>query len=158
MTDRPSTDYVVVVERTIKGPLEGGETIVRVPGGETAGGLRLEVWGSPDLGRGEVVLLFLAAAGDERWEVVDLAAAWRPHMMFLDVGMPKVNGFELARRLRSQPWAQDVLLIALTGWGKDEDRRQSFEAGFDHHLVKPAELNEIERLCRGGATATATVS
>jgi len=91
-------------------------------------------------------------------EVVDLAAAWRPHMMFLDVGMPKVNGFELARRLRSQPWAQDVLLVALTGWGKDEDRRQSFEAGFDHHLVKPAELNEIERLCRGGATATATVS
>jgi CheY-like chemotaxis protein len=91
-------------------------------------------------------------------EVVDLGAAWRPHMMFLDVGMPKINGFELARRLRGQPWAQDVLLIALTGWGKDEDRRQSFEAGFDHHLVKPAELSEIERLCRGGASATAVAS
>ena len=85
-------------------------------------------------------------------EVLELGAAWRPHMMFLDVGMPKINGFELARLLRAQSWAQDVLLVALTGWGKDEDRRQSLEAGFDHHLVKPAELSEIERLCRAVAT------
>jgi len=88
-------------------------------------------------------------------EVVGIAAVWRPHMMFLDVGMPKVNGFELARQIRAQDWAHDVMLVALTGWGKDEDRRQSFEAGFDHHLVKPAELSEIERLCRIGATAAA---
>src|SRR5690606_18196159 len=74
------------------------------------------------------------------------AEAFLPDVAFLDVGMPELNGYELARLLRSQPWGADMLLVALTGWGQDEDRRRSRQAGFDHHLVKPADLDEIARL------------
>jgi CheY-like chemotaxis protein len=60
--------------------------------------------------------------------------------------MPVVDGYEVARRIRLQPEFRDVLLIALTGWGQPEDRRRSAEAGFDHHLVKPIEIAELDRL------------
>ena len=78
--------------------------------------------------------------------VVGEAETFQPDVAFLDVGMPELNGYELARLLRSQSWGSDLLLIALTGWGQDEDRRRSRQAGFDHHLVKPADLEEIARL------------
>lgn len=71
-----------------------------------------------------------------------------PDIMFLDVGMPKLNGLELATRIRALPGGDAVVLIALTGWGQAEDRRRTREAGIDHHLVKPADPDEIERICR----------
>ena len=74
------------------------------------------------------------------------ADAFRPGVAFLDVGMPELNGYELAQLLRQQPWGADLLLVALTGWGQEEDRRRSRQAGFDHHLVKPADLEEIARV------------
>jgi CheY-like chemotaxis protein len=67
----------------------------------------------------------------------------------LDIGLPKLNGYDVARRIRQQPWGQDVLLIALTGWGKDEDRRLSQEAGFNFHIVKPVDLAALEELLAG---------
>jgi PAS domain S-box-containing protein len=73
-------------------------------------------------------------------------AAHVPAMILLDIGMPVVDGYEVARRIRQQPEFRDVPLIALTGWGQPEDRRRSTEAGFDHHLVKPIELAELDRL------------
>ncbi len=66
--------------------------------------------------------------------------------MFLDIGMPGMDGYEVARRLRQQPGLEGVVLAALTGWGQQEDRRRSAEAGFDHHLVKPPELKALEGL------------
>jgi CheY-like chemotaxis protein len=63
----------------------------------------------------------------------------RPEFALLDIGMPEVNGYEVARRTRAQPWGATIKLIALTGWGQEQDRREALEAGFDDHLVKPVD-------------------
>jgi signal transduction histidine kinase/ActR/RegA family two-component response regulator len=75
-----------------------------------------------------------------------LFASFRPTIALLDIGMPGMDGFELARRARQMPAARDTVLIALTGWGQDEDRRRSKEAGFDHHFVKPIEFSALQEL------------
>src|ERR1051326_647410 len=70
-------------------------------------------------------------------EVLEKAAQFRPEVIVLDLGMPHLDGLETARRLRQQPWGRDAVLIAVTGWGHEKDKKQSAEAGFDLHLVKP---------------------
>jgi PAS domain S-box-containing protein len=79
-------------------------------------------------------------------EAVQSAATLRPDVVVLDIGLPKMNGYEAARHLRGQPWGKDILLIALTGWGQDEDKRRAEEAGFDHHVTKPVTLAMLEGL------------
>ena len=79
-------------------------------------------------------------------EALDVAAAFRPDMVLLDIGMPKLNGYDTARRPREQSWGKHVVLVALTEWGQDEDRRQSQEAGFDSHMVKPIEPATLEKI------------
>ena len=72
----------------------------------------------------------------------------RPDVVLMDLGMPRLNGYEAARRMRQEPWGRELALIAITGWGQDEDRRRSAEAGFDCHLVKPVEIASLrEALC-----------
>ena len=68
-----------------------------------------------------------------------LAGQRRPEIVVLDVGMPKLDGCEVARRIRAESWGRGAVLVALTGWGQDVDRRRSREAGFDMHLVKPVD-------------------
>jgi two-component system CheB/CheR fusion protein len=70
----------------------------------------------------------------------------RPAVVILDIGMPKMDGYEVARRLRRQAGGDDLLLIALSGWGQEEDRRRSTDAGFDAHLIKPVDLAALEAL------------
>jgi signal transduction histidine kinase/FixJ family two-component response regulator len=82
-------------------------------------------------------------------ETLDVAAAFRPDLILLDIGMPKLNGYDTARRIREQPWGRNIVLIALTGWGQDEDRRRSQEAGFDAHMTKPVDPAALERLLAG---------
>jgi PAS domain S-box-containing protein len=77
---------------------------------------------------------------------IEAADAFRPQLAFLDIGLPKLSGHEVARRIRSEPWGQNICLVALTGWGQEEDRRKSSEAGFDHHLVKPVHHDELVKL------------
>jgi CheY-like chemotaxis protein len=60
--------------------------------------------------------------------------------------MPMLNGYDTCRRIRQQPWAKNVVLVALTGWGQEEDRRRSQEAGFDHHIVKPMDPQALMKL------------
>lgn len=72
-------------------------------------------------------------------QALEVAQELRPHVIFLDLGMPRLDGFEAARRIRQLPGCGRVILIALTGWGQDSDRRKTREAGFDYHLVKPIE-------------------
>jgi CheY-like chemotaxis protein len=79
-------------------------------------------------------------------EAVEAAARQRPDVILLDIGLPKLNGFDACRGIREHRWAQNVLIIALTGWGQEEDRRKSAEAGFDGHLVKPVDHAELMRL------------
>src|SRR5690606_30337115 len=73
-------------------------------------------------------------------------AAYHPSVVLLDLGMPGMEGFEVARRIREQATGEDAMLVAMTGWGQEEDRRRTREAGFAHHLVKPAELRSLRRL------------
>lgn len=82
-------------------------------------------------------------------EAVKVAETFRPELVLLDIGLPKLNGYDVARRIRQQPWGRDVILVALTGWGQDEDRRRSQEAGFNFHIVKPVELSALEKLLAG---------
>jgi CheY-like chemotaxis protein len=74
------------------------------------------------------------------------AKTFHPDVVFLDIGMPELDGHETARRIREQPWGKDMVLVALTGWGQSEDRRRSKEAGFNHHLVKPADPAVVAKL------------
>jgi PAS domain S-box-containing protein len=67
------------------------------------------------------------------------AARLKPEVLLLDIGMPKLNGYEVCRRIRQQAWGREILIIALTGWGQEDDRRRTEEAGFDHHIVKPVD-------------------
>lgn len=81
-------------------------------------------------------------------QVVAAVDAFAPDIVFLDIGMPGMSGYDVARRLRARHATADALtLVALTGWGQPEDRRRTAETGFDHHLVKPADLAAIERIC-----------
>jgi CheY-like chemotaxis protein len=71
---------------------------------------------------------------------------YRPDIVLLDIGMPGMDGFEVARRIRQRSEWNDVTLIALTGWGQEDDRRRTRQAGFDHHLVKPADIDSLQSL------------
>jgi CheY-like chemotaxis protein len=75
-----------------------------------------------------------------------VAADFRPDVAILDIGLPKVNGYDLAKQLREQPWARNVVLVALTGWGQDQHRRRSAESGFNHHLTKPVEFEVLQEI------------
>lgn len=79
-------------------------------------------------------------------QAVEQADAFRPEVIVLDIGLPKLNGYDACRHIREQAWAKDTLIVAATGWGQDEDRRRSKEAGFDHHLVKPVDAAELNRM------------
>lgn len=70
----------------------------------------------------------------------------RPEVVLLDIGLPKLDGHEVCRRVREQPWGKDILMIALTGWGQEDDRRKSEEAGFNGHLVKPVDYDKLREL------------
>lgn len=76
----------------------------------------------------------------------EAAMSMRPDAMLLDIGMPRMSGHEVARAIRLQPWGQDVLLLAISGWGDHSDKRCALEAGFNHHYTKPADLDEVIRL------------
>ena len=79
-------------------------------------------------------------------EAVELAEAFRPDLVLLDIGLPKLNGYDACRRIRQEPWGQGIVIVAATGWGQEEDRRRSHEAGFDHHMVKPVDLAALSKL------------
>jgi signal transduction histidine kinase len=77
---------------------------------------------------------------------LEIAAAYRPEIVLLDIGLPEMDGYAVARSLRATPGLEGTLLLAITGYSRDEDRQRSREAGFDHHLVKPLDLDALEAL------------
>ena len=87
-------------------------------------------------------------------EALDVAETFRPDLILLDIGLPKLNGYEVCRRIRQQPWGNKVFMVAVTGWGQKDDRRRSEEAGFDQHIVKPLDTAALRRLLAGTATAS----
>ena len=97
----------------------------------------------------ESLAILLQLAGHEvrtandGFEALDAVAEWRPDAVLLDIGLPKLNGYEVCRRIRQQPWGKDLLLLATTGWGQEEDHHRSREAGFDGHIVKPIDYDAL---------------
>jgi signal transduction histidine kinase/CheY-like chemotaxis protein len=100
----------------------------------------------------ELLRILLEDQGHEAYMAHDgvegLAAAerLRPDVVLMDLGLPRIDGFDACRRIREQPWGKRILVIAITGWGQDVDRRKSQEAGFDYHLVKPVDARDINAL------------
>jgi CheY-like chemotaxis protein len=79
-----------------------------------------------------------------------MAGRFRPQWILLDIGLPGIDGHEVCRRLRQSPSGKEVRMIAITGWGRAEDLAQSRAAGFDFHLVKPVDLEVLDRILAGG--------
>ncbi len=77
---------------------------------------------------------------------LEAAERFLPEAVLLDIGLPKMDGYETARMLREMPVCKDVTIIAVTGWGQDEDREKGRRAGFDHHVVKPADSSTLMQL------------
>lgn len=100
----------------------------------------------------ESLATLLSVSGNETFlaydgiEAVEAANKHRPDVILLDIGLPRLNGFDVCRRIRENGWAEQILIIALTGWGQEEDRRKSAAAGFDGHLVKPVDLAQLMNL------------
>jgi CheY-like chemotaxis protein len=79
-------------------------------------------------------------------DALQIADGYDPSVVLLDIGMPGMDGYEVARRLRSGSGGRRAKLVALTGWGQEDDRRRAREAGFDHHVTKPAEIGALKAL------------
>lgn len=100
----------------------------------------------------ETLTTFLDMIGMEARSVNDGAAAvqaaldFAPDLVLLDIGLPGMDGYQVARAMRQQPQLAKVTLVALTGWGTDDDRRRAMEAGFNHHLTKPVDLSVLEEM------------
>src|SRR5207249_2046889 len=100
----------------------------------------------------ETLKLLLELAGNsvrvarDGEEALQAADEFRPHVALLDIGMPKLNGYDAARRIRDEPWGKEIILIAVTGWGRDEERRLARDAGFDKHLLKPVDPQSLMQL------------
>jgi DNA-binding response OmpR family regulator len=77
---------------------------------------------------------------------VAAAESFLPEVVLLDIGLPKLNGYEVAQRIREQAWGEKMFLIAVTGWGQEEDRQRSSEVGLNVHMVKPVEAAALEKL------------
>jgi CheY-like chemotaxis protein len=152
------------VEAHSEGPGQGSEFVVRLPIAKeipTAhSGARGPEQLAPPLARRILVVddnrdaadslgMLLRMMGNEvhtahdGLEAVGAAAAFHPDVILLDIGLPKMNGYEVARRIREQQGGESVLLVALTGWGQEEDRRRS---QFDHHMTKPVEFTALQKL------------
>jgi CheY-like chemotaxis protein len=82
-------------------------------------------------------------------EAVEQAAAFQPDIVLMDIGMPRLDGYEAARRIRNQDWSRDTLLVAVTGWGPSDDSEEATAAGFDHHFTKPLDPAELRRIVSG---------
>src|SRR5207248_5714106 len=97
----------------------------------------------------DALAFMLRAAGhqvntaNDGLEALSISPAFKPEIVLLDLGMPNLNGYATAHRMREQPWGQDIVLVALTGWGQPKDRDRTSRAGFNAHLVKPVGVEEL---------------
>ena len=79
-------------------------------------------------------------------EAIEAAERFRPDLVLMDMGMPRMNGYDATRRIREQPWGQPITMVAVTGWAREEDRQKSQEAGFNGHLIKPVDHRVLTKL------------
>ena len=154
------------VEARSDGPGTGSEFIVRLPAGGTPKEDREEMaTQSPEPSKRLRVLVaddnvdaaetcaMLLRLWDHEVQVahtgreaLSLAEAFKPQVALIDIGMPQLNGYQVAEAIRAQPWGRRTRLVAVTGWGQDEDKQQAREAGFDHHVTKPVDPTRLQPL------------
>jgi signal transduction histidine kinase len=157
------------IEARSEGPGQGSEFVVRLPvaveqtflrrardegDADLVSQLRVLVVDDNRDAASSLAMLLKIMGNDVRTaydgeEAVDAAVEFRPDVVLCDIGLPKMNGYEVARTLRQATWSKNMALIAVTGWGQDEDRRKSEEAGFDRHLVKPVDPQALMKLLAG---------
>lgn len=154
------------VEAHSDGPGQGSEFVVRLPlcVEQPAGLVTEEADGripaprrrilvvEDNLDSAETLREVLALLGHEvltaydGLEAVTSAETFRPDLVLLDIGLPKLNGYDAARRIRKQPWGKGMVLVATTGWGQEDDRKRARDAGFDIHLTKPVRIESVQAL------------
>ncbi len=153
-SEGPGRGSEFVVRLPIAGPAEDREPQGAAGGGDEAAApaARRILVVDDNQDAAESLGMLLRALGHEvrtahdGLEAVRAVPDFRPDVVLLDIGMPKLNGYEAARQIREQPGGAALVLVALTGWGQEEDRRLSHEAGFDHHMTKPVELADLQKL------------
>jgi CheY-like chemotaxis protein len=158
------------VEARSEGPRAGAEVIVRLPAlgdGEPPDGVAKNGEAAAPKSSLKILIVddnrdgaqslsaLLRLLGNETQTAfdgqqgIDMAEEFRPDVVLLDIGLPKLNGYEACQRIRERDWGRQATLIAVTGWGQDNDRRRSEDAGFDHHLTKPVMLPDLMNLLSG---------
>jgi CheY-like chemotaxis protein len=146
------SEFVVRLPAAPSGPASGRAGEAAADAAQAPGPSRRVLVVDDNVDAADSIALLLRLGGHEVRMAYDgptallIAQAFRPHAVLLDIGMPGMDGYEVAVRLRRQPGPPPELLVALTGWGQETDQRRSQEAGFDHHLVKPAEPAAVQRL------------
>ena len=155
------------IEARSEGEGQGSEFIVELPviskssvsmpvadNGSVAAGDRRVLIVDDNVDSADSLAMLLEITGNKTFlahdgvEALDAVEKYRPEVMLLDIGLPKLDGHEVCRRVREKPYGRDIVIIALTGWGQDDDRRKSQEAGFNGHLVKPVDYERLLELLR----------
>jgi signal transduction histidine kinase/ActR/RegA family two-component response regulator len=155
------------VDATSEGADQGSEFVVRLPSADPPDPPRAEAArgarGAPhkrilvaddNVDAADSLAAMLGMSGYEvrvahdGAEAFKHAEAFRPALALLDIGMPGMSGYEVARRIRAEEWGRAIILVAVTGWGQDEDKRRAAEAGFNHHLTKPVDGARLEEVLR----------
>jgi CheY-like chemotaxis protein len=132
--------------------LEPAPVTPQEPEAQVSGAQRRVLVADDNQDHAESLAMILRSMGNEvvvahdGLEAAAAAASFRPDFAFLDIGMPGLNGYELARRLRQSTATVGAVLVAVTGWGQEKDKRLAHEAGFNHHLVKPVDFKQIQRI------------
>jgi CheY-like chemotaxis protein len=148
-SDGPGTGSEFVIRLPTKPMTERPAVDEPVPEVSPAKGRRILIV-DDNVDNAESLSLLLRFKGFETAQAFDgeeamaEAQAFKPDVILLDIGLPKLDGREVCRRIRLEPWGRAMRIIAVTGWGQDEDRRKSADAGFDHHLVKPIQYSELQ--------------
>jgi PAS domain S-box-containing protein len=143
--------YLPLVQATTSSAADSGPGLIKEPGNAKARGMKILVV-DDNLDAAKMLSRVVAAMGCEvataadGKDAIEKAEEYRPNLILMDLGMPRMNGYEAVRHIRQQPWGEKMVVVALTGWGQDVDRQKSKEAGFDHHLVKPADPQELRQL------------
>jgi CheY-like chemotaxis protein len=148
-------DNLVGTESTRTAPAAPVRPAEPAPPGESANPVRLRILVADDNADGADSLAMLLQAdghvvltAPDGRRAIEVAEAFRPDVILMDVAMPNLDGLEATREIRGRPWGQGIRIIALTAWGQDAERRRTHEAGMDAHLVKPVDLQTLAAVLR----------